>query len=70
MQGDDVEYNACLNKLQGLYDLGLEGQREEFTAYQILQLVRGLNHSRASVALLSAACPLTAAQSSTCMWRG
>lgn len=41
-----MEYNACLNQLQLLYEQGLEGSQDEFTAYRILQLVRGLNHSR------------------------
>lgn len=31
--------------LRGLYDLGIQGKAEEFTAYRILMLIHGRNRS-------------------------
>ena len=33
--------------LKGLYDLGIQGKEEEFTAYRILMLIHGRNRSGA-----------------------
>lgn len=44
-QGDLVEYNACLSQLKVLYENGVPGKVEEFTAYRILMLLHGLNRS-------------------------
>jgi len=43
--GDLVEYNQCQSMLKGLYDLGIQGKAEEFTAYRILMLIHGRNRS-------------------------
>ncbi|KAI0077733.1 hypothetical protein K474DRAFT_1684148 [Panus rudis PR-1116 ss-1] len=43
--GDMVEYNQCQAMLRNLYDLGISGKVEEFTAYRILMLLHGRNHS-------------------------
>ncbi|KAF8199140.1 SAC3/GANP/Nin1/mts3/eIF-3 p25 family-domain-containing protein [Pholiota molesta] len=43
--GDMVEYNQCQATLRTLYDLGIPGQVEEFTAYRILMLLHGRNRS-------------------------
>ncbi|EIN06164.1 hypothetical protein PUNSTDRAFT_106371 [Punctularia strigosozonata HHB-11173 SS5] len=43
--GDMVEYNACQAMLRGLYELGIPGKVEEFTAYRILMLLHGQNRS-------------------------
>ncbi|KAI0343121.1 hypothetical protein BDW22DRAFT_1329180 [Trametopsis cervina] len=43
--GDLVEYNQCQSMLRGLYDLGIQGKAEEFTAYRILMLIHGRNRS-------------------------
>jgi len=43
--GDLVEYNQCQAALKGLYELGIPGRVEEFTAYRILMLLHGLNRS-------------------------
>ncbi|KAI0705133.1 SAC3/GANP/Nin1/mts3/eIF-3 p25 family-domain-containing protein [Cytidiella melzeri] len=43
--GDLVEYNQCQSMLKGLYDLGIQGKEEEFTAYRILMLIHGRNRS-------------------------
>lgn len=42
-QNDMVEYNACQATLKTLYELGIPGKVEEFTAYRILMLLHGLN---------------------------
>jgi hypothetical protein len=47
LQGDLVEYNQCQSMLKGLYDLGIPGKEEEFTAYHILMLIHGRNRSGA-----------------------
>lgn len=51
-QNDMVEYNQCQSTLRSLYDLGIPGQVEEFTAYRILMLLHGRNRSGTSVSLL------------------
>ncbi|PCH44375.1 hypothetical protein WOLCODRAFT_138966 [Wolfiporia cocos MD-104 SS10] len=43
--GDMVEYNQCQAMLRNLYELGIPGKVEEFTAYRILMLVHGRNRS-------------------------
>src|SRR5271170_6321703 len=40
-----VEYNQCQATLKTLYELGIPGKVEEFTAYRILMLLHGLNKS-------------------------
>ncbi|VDB94216.1 unnamed protein product [Peniophora sp. CBMAI 1063] len=42
---DLPEFNSCLNMLSGLYDMGIAGRRDEFTAYTILMLCYGRNFS-------------------------
>ncbi|EKM81933.1 hypothetical protein AGABI1DRAFT_112122 [Agaricus bisporus var. burnettii JB137-S8] len=42
---DMVEYNQCQATLKALYDLGIPGKVEEFTAYRILMLLHGRNRS-------------------------
>ncbi|KAI9464586.1 SAC3/GANP/Nin1/mts3/eIF-3 p25 family-domain-containing protein [Lactarius psammicola] len=42
---DMVEYNQCQSSLKGLYELGIPGNDEEFTAYRILMLLHGRNRS-------------------------
>ncbi|KAF7370841.1 PCI domain-containing protein [Mycena sanguinolenta] len=42
---DMVEYNQCQATLKTLYDLGIPGRVEEFTAYRILMLLHGRNRS-------------------------
>ncbi|RDB23817.1 THP3 C2A9.11c [Hypsizygus marmoreus] len=42
---DMVEYNQCQATLKTLYELGIPGQVEEFTAYRILMLLHGRNRS-------------------------
>jgi len=42
---DMVEYNQCQATLKTLYDLGIPGKVEEFTAYRILNLLHGRNRS-------------------------
>lgn len=44
-QGDMVEYNQCQATLKALYELGIPGKTEEFTAYRILMLLHGRNKS-------------------------
>ena len=44
-QGDMVEYNQCQATLKTLYELGIPGKVEEFTAYRILLLLHGRNKS-------------------------
>jgi hypothetical protein len=43
--GDLPEYNSCTSQLNGLYETGIPGKVEEFTAYRILFLLHGLNRS-------------------------
>ncbi|PFH51050.1 hypothetical protein AMATHDRAFT_75238 [Amanita thiersii Skay4041] len=43
--GDMVEYTSCQATLKTLYDLGIPGRVEEFTAYRILMLLHGRNRS-------------------------
>jgi hypothetical protein len=38
-----VEYNQCQATLKTLYELGIPGKVEEFTAYRILMLLHGRN---------------------------
>lgn len=45
LQSDMVEYNQCQATLKNLYDLGIPGKHEEFTAYRILMLLHGRNKS-------------------------
>lgn len=40
-----VEYNQCQAMLRSLYELGIPGKVEEFTAYRILLLLHGRNRS-------------------------
>ncbi|KAI0033678.1 SAC3/GANP/Nin1/mts3/eIF-3 p25 family-domain-containing protein [Vararia minispora EC-137] len=42
---DMVEYNACQGMLRQLYDMGIKGKNDEFTAYRILMLLHGRNSS-------------------------
>ncbi|KAH7911063.1 SAC3/GANP/Nin1/mts3/eIF-3 p25 family-domain-containing protein [Hygrophoropsis aurantiaca] len=42
---DMVEYNQCQASLRTLYELGIPGKVEEFTAYRILMLLHGRNKS-------------------------
>ncbi|KAH9479661.1 THP3-like protein C2A9.11c [Psilocybe cubensis] len=42
---DMVEYNQCQATLKTLYELGIPGKVEEFTAYRILMLLHGRNRS-------------------------
>jgi hypothetical protein len=42
---DMVEYNQCQATLKTLYELGIPGHVEEFTAYRILMLLHGRNRS-------------------------
>lgn len=44
-QSDMVEYNQCQATLKTLYELGIPGKVEEFTAYRILMLLHGRNTS-------------------------
>ncbi|KAG9312943.1 SAC3/GANP/Nin1/mts3/eIF-3 p25 family-domain-containing protein [Chiua virens] len=44
-QVDMVEYNQCQAMLKSLYELGIPGKVEEFTAYRILMLLHGRNKS-------------------------
>lgn len=48
-QVDMVEYNQCQATLKTLYELGIPGEVEEFTAYRILMLLHGRNKSGASL---------------------
>ncbi|KAJ7257919.1 SAC3/GANP/Nin1/mts3/eIF-3 p25 family-domain-containing protein [Mycena haematopus] len=47
--GDMVEYNQCQATLKTLYDLGIPGRVEEFTAYRILMLLHGRNRSELNI---------------------
>jgi hypothetical protein len=40
-----VEYHSCLGQLRLLYEQGIPGKVEEFTAYHILQLIRARDRS-------------------------
>jgi len=42
---DMVEYNQCQAMLKNLYELGIPGCNDEFTAYRILMLLNGMNRS-------------------------
>ncbi|KAH7890722.1 SAC3/GANP/Nin1/mts3/eIF-3 p25 family-domain-containing protein [Phlebopus sp. FC_14] len=42
---DMVEYNQCQATLKTLYEIGIPGKVEEFTAYRILMLLHGRNKS-------------------------
>lgn len=42
---DMVEYNQCQATLKTLYELGIPGKVEEFTAYRVLMLLHGRNRS-------------------------
>ncbi len=55
-QGDMVEYNQCQAMLRNLYELGIPGKVEEFTAYRILMLLHGRNRSGMTVACRSVVC--------------
>jgi len=48
VQADMVEYNQCQATLKTLYDLGIPGKVEEFTAYRILMLIHSRNRSGTS----------------------
>ena len=48
VQSDMVEYNQCQATLRTLYELGIPGKVEEFTAYRILLLLHGRNRSGSS----------------------
>lgn len=53
-----VEYNACQASLKPLYEKGIPGNVEEFTAYRILMLIHGRNKSgMSSFAISSSTCP-------------
>ncbi len=45
LKSDLVEYNQCQAMLKNLYDLGITGKEEEFTAYRILMWIHGRNRS-------------------------
>jgi hypothetical protein len=57
--GDMVEYNQCQATLKTLYELGIPGKVEEFTAYRILMLLHGRNKSGARSILLPILTTLT-----------
>ena len=40
-----VEFNQCQAMLKNLYELGIPGCNDEFTAYRILLLLHGMNRS-------------------------
>lgn len=46
---DMVEYNQCQATLKSLYELGIPGRVEEFTAYRILMLLHGRNRSELNI---------------------
>lgn len=46
-QTDMVEYNQCQATLKTLYEIGIPGNVEEFTAYRVLMLLHGRNRSGA-----------------------
>ncbi|KAF8884983.1 SAC3/GANP/Nin1/mts3/eIF-3 p25 family-domain-containing protein [Infundibulicybe gibba] len=47
--GDMVEYNQCQATLKTLYELGIPGKDQEFTAYRILMLLHGRNRSELNI---------------------
>ncbi|KAJ7050530.1 SAC3/GANP/Nin1/mts3/eIF-3 p25 family-domain-containing protein [Mycena amicta] len=47
--GDMVEYNQCQATLKTLYELGIPGRVEEFTAYRILMLLHGRNSTELNI---------------------
>ncbi|KAJ7089661.1 SAC3/GANP/Nin1/mts3/eIF-3 p25 family-domain-containing protein [Mycena belliarum] len=47
--GDMVEYNQCQATLKTLYELGIPGRVEEFTAYRILMLLHGRNRTELNI---------------------
>ncbi|KAI0060934.1 hypothetical protein BV25DRAFT_1857987 [Artomyces pyxidatus] len=49
--GDMVEYNQCQGSLKTLYELGIPGKVEEFTAYRILMLLHGRNSSELNLSV-------------------
>lgn len=55
-QADMVEYNQCQATLKSLYELGIPGKVEEFTAYRILMLLHGRNKSGTSFHYLADPC--------------
>lgn len=55
-QADMVEYNQCQAALKTLYELGIPGKVEEFTAYRILMLLHGRNKSGTSFRSLADSC--------------
>lgn len=46
---DMVEYNQCQATLKSLYELGIPGAHNEFTAYRILMLLHGRNRSESNL---------------------
>ncbi|KAL1731142.1 SAC3/GANP/Nin1/mts3/eIF-3 p25 family-domain-containing protein [Schizophyllum commune] len=46
---DMVEYNQCQATLKTLYELGIPGAHNEFTAYRILMLLHGRNRSESNL---------------------
>ena len=40
-----VEYNQCQAMLKNLYEMGIRGCNDEFTAYRILMFLHGMNRS-------------------------
>ncbi|KAL1746823.1 SAC3/GANP/Nin1/mts3/eIF-3 p25 family-domain-containing protein [Schizophyllum fasciatum] len=46
---DMVEYNQCQATLKLLYELGIPGANNEFTAYRILMLLHGRNRSESNL---------------------
>ena len=58
-QGDMVEYNQCQATLKTLYEIGIPGKIEEFTAYRILMLLHGRNRSGLFLTSLPYSCRLT-----------
>lgn len=55
-----VEYNQCQAMLRNLYELGIPGKVEEFTAYRILMLLHGRNRSGTFTSSLWPVTPLAA----------
>ncbi|KAH8832436.1 SAC3/GANP/Nin1/mts3/eIF-3 p25 family-domain-containing protein [Flagelloscypha sp. PMI_526] len=41
---DMIEYSTCTGTLRQLYELGIPGNKEEFTAYRLLEYLHGRNH--------------------------